>query len=132
MYSTYRSSPFRSTVNPSYITGLDMCKVCTEAVHSVALCPEKNAQTPKRGNGKVDRNRARGVFQGGRTSRSARVYIYIYTCNYIYVYRKMQHPSPPTPPKKKSPPSGSLMLFLLDRNANDPPIIRSSLKYATS
>ena len=33
----YRSSPFRSTLNRGYITGLDMCKVCTEAVHSVAL-----------------------------------------------------------------------------------------------
>ena len=33
----YRSSPFRSTSNRDYITGLDMCKVCTEAVHSVAL-----------------------------------------------------------------------------------------------
>ena len=30
----YRSSPFRSTLNTSYITGLDMCEVCTEAVHS--------------------------------------------------------------------------------------------------
>ena len=30
----YRSSPFRSTLNTGYITGLDMCKVCTEAVHS--------------------------------------------------------------------------------------------------
>ena len=30
-------SPFRSTLNMGYITGLDMCKVCTEAVHSVAL-----------------------------------------------------------------------------------------------
>ena len=35
--SMYRSSPLRSTVNTSYITGLDMCNVCTEAVHSVAL-----------------------------------------------------------------------------------------------
>ena len=33
----YRSNPLRSTLNPGYITGLDMCKVCTEAVHSVAL-----------------------------------------------------------------------------------------------
>ena len=33
----YRSSPLRSTLNTGYITGLDMCKVCTEAVHSVAL-----------------------------------------------------------------------------------------------
>ena len=31
----YRGSPFRSTLNTSYITGLHMCKVCTEAVHSV-------------------------------------------------------------------------------------------------
>jgi len=33
----YLSSPFCSTVNTRYITGLDMCKVCTEAVPSVAL-----------------------------------------------------------------------------------------------
>ena len=33
----YRSSPFRSTLNTSYITALGMCEVCTEAVHSVAL-----------------------------------------------------------------------------------------------
>ena len=35
--SMYRSSPFRSTWNTGYITGLDMCPVYTEAVHSVAL-----------------------------------------------------------------------------------------------
>ena len=35
--SMYRSSPFRSTWNTGYITGLDMCQVYTEAVHSVAL-----------------------------------------------------------------------------------------------
>ena len=28
--SIYRSSPFRSTLNTRYITGLDMCSVCTE------------------------------------------------------------------------------------------------------
>ena len=33
----YQSSPLRSTLNTGYITGLDMCTVCTEAVHSVAL-----------------------------------------------------------------------------------------------
>ena len=35
----YRSSPFRSTLNTSYIRGLGMCKVCTEAVvfHSSTL-----------------------------------------------------------------------------------------------
>ena len=35
--SMYRSSPFRSTLNTGYIIGLGMCKVCTEAVHFVAL-----------------------------------------------------------------------------------------------
>ena len=37
MKSMYRSSPFRNAENMGYITGLDMCEVCTEAVHSVAL-----------------------------------------------------------------------------------------------
>ena len=32
----YRSSPLRSTLNTSCITGLDMCEACAEAVHSVA------------------------------------------------------------------------------------------------
>ena len=35
--SMYRSSPFPSTLNRGYITCLGMCKICTEAVHSVAL-----------------------------------------------------------------------------------------------
>ena len=39
-----RSSPFRSTLNTGYITGLDMCKVCTEAVHSVALWTRVTSQ----------------------------------------------------------------------------------------
>ena len=33
----YGSSPFRSTLNTGYITALDMCEECTEAVHSIAL-----------------------------------------------------------------------------------------------
>ena len=33
----YRSSQLRSTLNMGYITALDRCEVCTEAVHSVAL-----------------------------------------------------------------------------------------------
>ena len=37
VWSMYQSSPFRSTLNTGYITDLDMCEVCTEAVHSVAL-----------------------------------------------------------------------------------------------
>ena len=33
----YRSSAFRSTLNTGYITGVGMCKLCTEAGHCVAL-----------------------------------------------------------------------------------------------
>ena len=32
----HRSSPVRSALNTIYITGLDMCKACTEAVRCVA------------------------------------------------------------------------------------------------
>ena len=41
----YRSSPFRSTLNTGYITGLDMCKVRTEAVHCAALWTSVQVQT---------------------------------------------------------------------------------------
>ena len=37
VWRMYRSSPFRSSLNRGYITALDRCEVCTEAVHSVAL-----------------------------------------------------------------------------------------------
>ena len=37
VWSMHRSSPLCSTLNTGYITSLDMCEVCTEAVHSVAL-----------------------------------------------------------------------------------------------
>ena len=37
VWSMYRSSPFRSTLNTNVITGLDMGEICTEAVRSVAL-----------------------------------------------------------------------------------------------
>ena len=33
----YRGSRLRNTLNTGYITGLDMCQVCTEAVDCVAL-----------------------------------------------------------------------------------------------
>ena len=39
-----RSSPFRSTLNTSYITALDVCEVSTEAVHSVALWTRVTSQ----------------------------------------------------------------------------------------
>ena len=39
-----KSSFGTCTVNTSYITGLDMCKVCTEAVHSVALWTRVTSQ----------------------------------------------------------------------------------------
>ena len=58
----YRSSPFRSTMNTNVITALGMCKVCTEAIHSVArkrqdwtcesTCEHENAKTRKRENGR--------------------------------------------------------------------------------
>ena len=41
-WSMYGNSPFRSTLN--YITGLDMCEVCTKAVHSVALWTRVTSQ----------------------------------------------------------------------------------------
>ena len=37
VWSMYRSSHFRSTLNTGYITALDMSEICAEAVHSVAL-----------------------------------------------------------------------------------------------
>ena len=54
----YRSSPFRSTMNTNVITALGMCKVCTEAIHSVArkrqdwTC-ESTCETRKRENPKT-------------------------------------------------------------------------------
>ena len=36
MESMYRGSPLHSTLNTSYIIGLGVCNVCTEAVHCVA------------------------------------------------------------------------------------------------
>ena len=41
----YRSSPLRSTLNTNVITGLDMCKVCTEAVHCVYSTLNRNVIT---------------------------------------------------------------------------------------
>ena len=97
----YRSSPLRSTLNTGYITGLGMCKVCTEAVHCVALwtrvtlglgmCPcqvcteardatknaKKRVQKPKLVPAKRARKRVRGAFEGRRTSRFAGIYLYI-------------------------------------------------------
>ena len=96
--SMYRSSPFRSTLNTGYITCLGMCKVCTEAVHSVALCPAKKTQTPKHGPGEKDRNRARGVFQGRRTSRSAGIYIYIFIFMFTYYVAPSRHHKSPFGP----------------------------------
>ena len=37
VWSMYRSSRLRSTLNTGYITGLGMCEVCTEAVDCVQL-----------------------------------------------------------------------------------------------
>ena len=53
---------YRSTMNTNVITALGMCKVCTEAIHSVArkrqdwtcesTCEHENAKTRKRENGR--------------------------------------------------------------------------------
>ena len=40
----YRGSPSRSTLTTKVIAGLDMCKVCTEAVHREALWKQKLSQ----------------------------------------------------------------------------------------
>ena len=37
LHHRFGQTAFRSILNTSYITGLDMCEVCTEAVHSAAL-----------------------------------------------------------------------------------------------
>ena len=42
--SMHRSIPLRSTLNTGYITGLDMCKLCTEAVCCVALWTRVTSQ----------------------------------------------------------------------------------------
>ena len=44
VWSMYPSNPPRSTLNTGYITALDMCEVCTEAVHSVALWTRATSQ----------------------------------------------------------------------------------------
>ena len=70
MSSMYRGSRLRSTLNTSYITGLDMCQVCTEAVDCVALHIDQE-KTQKRCPG----FRAVGINMKINTS----TYIYIYT-----------------------------------------------------
>ena len=42
VWSMYRSSPLRSSLNTGYISGLGMCEVCTKAVHFVALWTRVN------------------------------------------------------------------------------------------
>ena len=37
VWSMYRSNPFRSTFYTNVVTALGMCKVCTGAIHSLAL-----------------------------------------------------------------------------------------------
>ena len=44
----YRSSPFRSTLNTGYITGLGMCKVCTEPLKTQKKCRKTYGQISTR------------------------------------------------------------------------------------
>ena len=85
----YRSSPFRSTMNTNVITALGMCKVCTEAIHSVArkrqdwtcesTCEHENAKTRKRENGrnqpvdaKTAKTRKRRKRENGENKKTAK------------------------------------------------------------
>ena len=73
----YRSSPFRSTLNTSCITGLDMSKVCTEAVHSVALWTRVTFQDTKarpawEKSGNTGNTYGRWVWDGARGEASGR------------------------------------------------------------
>ena len=85
----YRSSPFRSTMNTNVITALGMCKVCTEAIHSVArkrqdwtcesTCEHANAKTRKRENGrnqpvdaKTAKTRKRRKRENGENKKTAK------------------------------------------------------------
>ena len=78
----YRSSPFRSTLNTNVITALGMCKVCTEAIYSVArkrqdwtcesTCEHENAKTRKRENGRSTCGRENGENPKTRKRRKRR------------------------------------------------------------
>ena len=75
--SMYRNSPFRSTLNTSCITGLDMSKVCTEAVHSVALWTRVTFQDTKarpawEKSGNTGNTYGRWVWDGARGEASGR------------------------------------------------------------
>ena len=77
---------YRSTMNTNVITALGMCKVCTEAIHSVArkrqdwtcesTCEHENAKTRKRENGRnqpVDaKTRKRRKRENGENKKTAK------------------------------------------------------------
>ena len=80
---------YRSTMNTNVITALGMCKVCTEAIHSVArkrqdwtcesTCGHKNAKTRKRENGrnqpvdaKTAKTRKRRKRENGENKKTAK------------------------------------------------------------
>ena len=44
VWGMYRGSSSRSTLTTKVITGLDMCKVCTEAIHRIAFWKQKLSQ----------------------------------------------------------------------------------------
>ena len=80
---------YRSTMNTNVITALGMCKVCTEAIHSVArkrqdwtcesTCEHENAKTRKRENGrnqpvdaKTAKTRKRRNRENGENKKTAK------------------------------------------------------------
>ena len=80
---------YRSTMNTNVITALGICKVCTEAIHSVArkrqdwtcesTCEHENAKTRKRENGrnqpvdaKTAKTRKRRNRENGENKKTAK------------------------------------------------------------
>ena len=81
-----RSSPLRSSVNTNVVTGLCMCEVCAESVNVQKKKYKKHVQKPKHGPPRKARNRVRCVFYGRRTSRFAGISIHIYMYGYTHIH----------------------------------------------
>ena len=71
----YRRSPLRSTMNTNVVKASGMCKVCTEAVHSVARSTTTggiNLWTRKRKNAKTRKRRKRRKPENAKTAKTAK------------------------------------------------------------
>ena len=71
----YRRSPLRSTMNTNVVKASGMCKVCTEAVHSVARSTKTggiNLWTRKRKNAKTRKRRKRRKRRKPENAKTAK------------------------------------------------------------